>query len=581
MQGLPSTRLLIERELQQQSGCSKTALRNVLGVLSKHNVLREDIQASKRNRKRSMQAAVDDLANAQTPYGPVMQCVGLGELAWDIVNPFAVLHQLSSVSPDFANLLSGIFEEKNPAPLKFVLYVDECQPGNCLRPDYARKMQCIYWTFVDFPGWLLQRAEGWFVFGLLRSSVVAKLPGAISAVMKKVLQVFFPAEGNSFATGFSIPARGTTWVATAEFWGFLADEKALKEVLGVKGASGSKPCPTCANVVQHWPVHQHPGLQNLKCCRKTDLVYHTNESYWEMVDYLRAQKLLLGVGKFQELEQLLGLNYDPDSLLFEDSLRHIVKPVDHCLRDWMHTFVSNGVAGTETARLLRKLHEEGYLCEDVMQYMTAHVLPKRMGKVGKEWLDASRISDDHMRLASASDLLTIVPLLDEYMTEVVQPGGQLDAHRHCFAKLRLVLELCALGSEESASRVTYLETAIVEHAEAYVALYPDYVKPKFHHALHLPEHIRFVGKLLSCWVTERKHRAVKAACLYNFKTPEKSTTKMMLVALLGLGDGPAFQPVRMTDASGVELGHWVASCHFLLPLSSLITCHLRRTHRPS
>ena len=140
MQGLPSTRLLIERELQQQSGCSKTALRNVLGVLSKHNVLREDIQASKRNRKRSMQAAVDDLANAQTPYGPVMQCIGLGELAWDIVNPFAVRHQLSSVSPDFANHLSGIFEEKNPAPLKFVLYVDGCQPGNCLRPGYARKM---------------------------------------------------------------------------------------------------------------------------------------------------------------------------------------------------------------------------------------------------------------------------------------------------------------------------------------------------------------------------------------------------------------------------------------------------------
>ena len=163
-------------------------------------------------------------------------------------------------------------------------------------------------------------------------------------------------------------------------------------------------------------------------------------------------------------------------------------------------------------------------------------------------------SDDHMRVASASDLLTIVPLLDDYMAEVVQPGGQLDAHRRCFAKLRLILELCALGSEQSALRVNLLEKTIVEHAEAYVALYPECVKPKFHHALHLPEHIRFVGKLLSCWVTERKHRVVKAACLYNYKTPEKSTTKLMLVATMGCGDGPAFQPIRMTDASGGGFG---------------------------
>jgi hypothetical protein len=67
----------------------------------------------------------------------------------------------------------------------------------------------------------------------------------------------------------------------------------------------------------------------------------------------------LFLGKFQELGQHLSMNYDPDTLLFEDSLRHIAKPVNHCLRDWMHTSVSNGVAGTETARLLQKALREG------------------------------------------------------------------------------------------------------------------------------------------------------------------------------------------------------------------------------
>ena len=150
MASLAATRALVERELQQQPGCSKTALRNVLSVLSKHNVLREDMQATKRNRKRTMQTSADQLAMAVTPYGPVMQTIEISGFQWDIVNPFAVLHQLGLVSAEFGNLLSGIIEALMPAPLRIVLYVDECRPGNCLRPDYARKMQCICWTF-GFP----------------------------------------------------------------------------------------------------------------------------------------------------------------------------------------------------------------------------------------------------------------------------------------------------------------------------------------------------------------------------------------------------------------------------------------------
>lgn len=222
---------------------------------------------------------------------------------------------------------------------------------------------------------------------------------------------------------------------------------------------------------------------------------------------------------------LTSQNYDVDALLFEDTLRAVVKPVDHCLRDWMHTFVSGGVAGTETARLVHALQGEGYTTAQVTRYMAQYVLPKRNGKVSKDWLGAGRILEDQMRLASASDLLTIVPLLDEFMTEVVQPHGQLEEHRKCFAKLRIVLDLCCLGSEAAAERVAQLQLAIEQHAEQYKALFPDFTKPKFHHALHLPEHIRFVGKLLSCWVTERKHRAVKAAAQWHFRTPERSTTK--------------------------------------------------------
>ena len=54
------------------------------------------------------------------------------------------------------------------------------------------------------------------------------------------------------------------------------------------------------------------------------MLYHANETYWEMIDHLREQQPLLGVEKFQELQKCLGLNYDADTLLFEDTLRQLV-----------------------------------------------------------------------------------------------------------------------------------------------------------------------------------------------------------------------------------------------------------------
>ena len=58
--------------------------------------------------------------------------------------------------------------------------------------------------------------------------------------MKHILQTFFPATGDSVQVGIVLHMNHT--VSTyfkATFGGFLADEKALKEVFDCKGASGT------------------------------------------------------------------------------------------------------------------------------------------------------------------------------------------------------------------------------------------------------------------------------------------------------------------------------------------------------
>jgi hypothetical protein len=144
------------------------------------------------------------------------------------------------------------------------------------------------------------------------------------------------------------------------FGGFLADEKAHKVIFLVKGASGTKFCTTCKNCVNRMEVSEHRGyLVGLDCCDYGRLDYHTNESFYMMVDKLREEH---AAGRdISKLEAMLGLTYDEHGLLFDDGLRSVLKPVDNCIRDWMHTMVSGGIAGTEMAFVDATVAHGGHL----------------------------------------------------------------------------------------------------------------------------------------------------------------------------------------------------------------------------
>ena len=83
----------------------------------------------------------------------------------------------------------------------------------------------------------------WFLFGVVRTEVVNRTRGKISGLMKQVLYMMFPQTGTSFSTGLLLSHGAESKIVQATFSGFIADEKALKEVFGTKGASGKKTVP--------------------------------------------------------------------------------------------------------------------------------------------------------------------------------------------------------------------------------------------------------------------------------------------------------------------------------------------------
>jgi hypothetical protein len=68
--------------------------------------------------------------------------------------------------------------------------------------------------------------------------------------------------------------------------------------------------------------------------------------------------------------------------------------------------------------------------------------------------------------------------------------------------------------------VDTLQQLISKHMEAFTNLYGHDVKPKAHHLFHVVDGMRWLGKLLACFVTERKHREVKQSALHIFRHME-------------------------------------------------------------
>ena len=100
------------------------------------------------------------------------------------------------------------------------------------------------------------------------------------------------------------------------------------------------------------------------------------------------------------------------------------------------------------------------------------------------------------------------------------PQGLLTEHYQCYKSLIRILQICSFAPRRAAQSSEELKTSIIDHHSRFVRLYPDFVKPKFHQLLHTPENVDYLGLLLSCFVTERKHRTVKRAACWTFRNFE-------------------------------------------------------------
>jgi hypothetical protein len=494
---------------------TKTTIVETLTVLKDAGLLKEGVS------RRDLQKASEHHSSQTTPYGKVVERMKLnatGLKYLDICNPFALLFYLSSMSVAFAALMTDAVARAGGRALRLIIYTDEMCPGNPYRPEKSRTLQCVYWAFADWPAHVLSRTFAWPCLCLIKSSTVANIEGGMSYVCRMLLRIFFPTgDGHSLSRGVMIPCGERSILVTGTFAGFLCDLKGHKENTEWKGYNGNVCCITCGNIDKRVRggnpcTRDKLGLDHHN---PADFVKRSNEEVFVIVDGLVESKKTLGNTAFKKEATDKGFTLCPNGILLDESLRDIYKPVDHTLRDWMHTMCSDGVANSCMGEVLNALTSKGFTLEFVRNFMMQCTLPSKYGKVHADWLKDSRVKT-HTLTSFAGIVLTIVPIMFLFLCEFCGDRADLADIVELVKMLHFIMGILSTGPEEPMHHVNDLRNLLTNFHEQYVQLF-DKLKPKLHHMHHIIDGMEWVGKLLACFVTERKHRMIKDAALHVFR----------------------------------------------------------------
>jgi len=468
-----------------------------------------------------------------TPYGElfgVLEVVGMDEKSCKInfLNPFAFLWHVASTCEHIARFLTDCLAMKC---CRLAFYCDGVKPGNVLRPDKGRSFEAFYWTILELPSWFRARVQvGWFPFAFIERSVVDNIAGGMGHLARLVLETFFPVDPLSpnFETGILLKCGGQEHLIRGRFGCWLADERALKDVVSCKGSSGYKPCVCCMNVVGRTIPSAGGNLVHYTSPNVSAFVKQTEETLAHMARDLESKSSGLSKARFGELEKFYGIGYNPHAILFHPRCRALAKFPDSVFWDWMHCLVaSGGVAQYQCNRLLLVFRGGGLPLKDVDQFARQVSVPRTWQRLRNTFYEDRTVEGDdaHMK-AFASEMLTAIAILGIFIDAVVRPMGAFSEHIKCFDDLRSIV--FSLKSGDAVFKVLpELRRRLASHHVRFLALYEECAKPKLHYLKHCIDCIERHQCNLNCFGTERKNKLPKNIAGFTYNRIGKALLKRL------------------------------------------------------
>ena len=501
--------------------------------------------------------------NITTPYGDLITVLELTDedgqtFKVNSLNPFAFLSHVASVSIAAFGFLAQHLANKS---CRLAFYCDGVTPGNVLRPDLGRHFEAIYWTFLELPSWFRSKVDvGWFPFCYIESKFVKRVPGGMAAVTKMVVEQFFPQDELRFnfqRTGVLIKHEGVSHLIRGSFGCWLADEKALKEIVSCKGSSGTKPCVSCLNVVNRTVPRAGDYLVHVSCPDQSLFAKQTVESLTHMAVDLQAKHGVIAPGEFKALQQLYGLVYIPEAIIFDAYTRSVVRFPDTVFWDWMHCLVaSGGVAQYQCNEFCLRLKADGISLKNIDEFANKVTVPPCWQKLTKTFFQDRTVEKPghHMR-GFASEMLTAIAILGIFIDAVVRPAGNHAQHVACFDDLRSIV-FALRTDDEVHTMMPELRRRLESHHIAFQRLYPRCVKPKLHYFKHCLDCIEKFKCNLSCFAPERKHKSAKQTANFSYNKIGQAMLTREIHTLLELWQAPtSFVPCKL--GKSLKMPEWM------------------------
>lgn len=295
----------------------------------------------------------------------------------------------------------------------------------------------------------------------------------------------------------------------------------------------------------------------------------TNEEVQELYAHLAERCQAMQRGEltktaWKKLQTAAGWNYANGASLLSSPMAARANLPRGVFYDWMHSMVSSGgVAQYEINQLLKRiasLSSDPDATFDNMEDIRAQVKwPKTSPRFPSLRLKdrMSKKENGHVRMFASEALHTVV-FLGIYCQLVLIPSRLLSDEVECFVLLGRILYLLR-GGAAAVDKVDLLGRLLLEHHDKFLALYPQSAKIKVHLLLHIPSQFEYHGVNLSCFATERKHKASKAVAAYAFRQWCKTMmNRTLLSTFKDMAEPDALESYALLKAAAIDWPRLIA-----------------------
>ncbi len=244
----------------------------------------------------------------------------------------------------------------------------------------------------------------------------------------------------------------------------------------------------------------------------------TTHSLIESADMVREAQGSSTKAKLKQLEQALGLTYNRDAIIWNDSLRLVARFPVTVAWDWMHCIcASGGVAQHSLAEIVGIIVRAGIPVSQLDEFAQSVCHPRSWGKFSKRFFAERFVvgSGGCSFSGFASEVLPIVTVLRLFTDTTIRPSGSLANVVQYLDSLWDLLSALMSG-DAVLDDLPGLRFKLRAHHILFCQMFSEHVRPKLQYMTHLAQCFQEQRCNVSCFVTERKHRSLKETAARSF-----------------------------------------------------------------